>query len=435
MSGERTYKVDLLTRVEGEGKFHVVVDGDEVIEAHLSIFEAPRLFEGFLRGRSFHEVPDIVARICGICPVAYQMSSVRALENALAVTPAPEVRALRRLLYCAEWIESHALHVFLLHAPDFLGYTSAIEMARDHEEIVERGLRLKKTGNRLIEILGGRAIHPVSVRVGGFTRAPAEAELAAIRSALEQGLAEAVATVEWTASLDAPALDNEYVFVALSGDDYPLEWGDEIAISGRGRFPVETFDELFEEQQVDRSNALHCRLKDGSPYLCGPMARINHAHDRLHPVALEALKKSGLEIPVRSPYRSIVVRAVETVHAFAEALDIIDGYVRPDPPFVEVEPGDGSGHGATEAPRGLLYHRYAVNADGSIGEARIVPPTSQNQARIEADLVALAPQLLKLDHDAATLRCEQLIRSYDPCISCATHFLRLEIDRSGGEGT
>ena len=433
---ERTYKVDLLTRVEGEGRFHLVVDDDdEVVEAHLSIFEAPRFFEAFLRGRSLSEVPDIVARICGICPVAYQMSGVRALENALGWVPSPETRALRRLLYCGEWIESHALHVFLLHAPDYLGYESAMAMARDHKAVVERGLRMKKAGNAIIELLGGRAIHPVSVRVGGFTRAPARSELESLRPALEEALGEAVATVAWAAKLRAPERANDYTFVALEGDDYPLEWGDRIAISGRGTFAVEAFDELFEEEQLERSNALYSRLKDGTSYLCGPMARLHHAHEKLHPTAREALERSGLAIPVRNPYRSIVVRAIEIVHAFAEALRILDGYERPEPPFAELAVDrEAVGCGATEAPRGLLYHRYALDSEGLVTDARIVPPTSQNQARIEADLVAEAPALLGLDHDAATRRCEQLIRAYDPCISCATHFLRFEVERRGEEG-
>ena len=434
MGERRNYKVDLLTRVEGEGRFHLLLDGDEVVEAHLSIFEAPRFFEALLRGRSIDEVPDIVARICGICPVAYQLSSVRALENALCWTPTPEIRLLRRLLYCGEWIESHALHVFLLHAPDFLGYDSAIEMAVDHKAIVERGLRIKKAGNQLIEVLGGRAIHPVSPRVGGFTRVPAVSELQAIRPVLDEALEEAVATVHWAAGLDTPALDNDYVFVSLCGDDYPLEWGNEIAISDRGVFPVDSFETLFEEQHVERSNALLCRLRDGTPYLCGPMARLNHHHQKLHPTAAQALSGCGLVLPVRNPYRSIVVRAIELVHSFAEALRIIDAYQRPQLPFHDLVPADATGHGATEAPRGLLYHRYTMGADALIRDAKIVPPTSQNQARIEKDLVALVPQLLRLDLETGTRRCEQLIRAYDPCISCATHFLRLDIEQTKAEG-
>lgn len=432
MGDEATvYKVDMLARVEGEGRFTLRVRDGAVEEASFSIFEAPRFFEAFLRGRSIYEVADIVARICGICPVAYQMSGLRAIEDVLGITPTEPIRRLRRLFYCGEWIESHGLHVFFLHAPDFLGYPSALEMAKDHRDVVLRGLRLKKAGNAIVALLGGRAIHPISARPGGFTMTPKKRVVRRIRDDLSRGLDDALETVRWTASLPMPDFEQPYVFVALSGDAYPLEWGDRIAVTGRPDVAVGDWDQHFVESQVPHSNALQCRLRDGTPYLCGPMARISHHADKLHPIAASALAESGLSLPVRNPYQSIVVRAIEIVHAFAEAIDLVDGYEEPDRAFEEAEPRDGIGSGATEAPRGLLWHRYTLGADGLVKEARIVPPTSQNQARIERDLVGMAPSILSLDHEEATRRCEQLIRAYDPCISCATHFLRLSIDRVG----
>jgi len=427
----RTYRVEMLTRVEGEGRFELSVRGGEVVSASLTIFEAPRYFEAFLRGRSLYEVPDIVARICGICPVAYQMSAVQALDGAVGVAPPASIRALRRLLYCGEWIESHALHVFLLHAPDFLGYGSAIDMAAaGHRAVVERGLAMKKAGNALLELLGGRAIHPISVRVGGFTKAPTPAALRALRPTLAAALEEALATVGWAAALPTPEFETDYVLVAVdSGADYPMEGAEAILVSGQAPVPLEAFEEVFEESHVERSNALHCRLRDGRAYLTGPIARLNLTPERLHPKAQEALEASGLALPVTNPYRSIVVRAVELVHAFAEALDIIDAYTAPPAPYLDGPVVAGVYFGATEAPRGLLWHRYEIGADGLVADARIVPPTSQNQARIEQDLVELAPEILPLSHEDATHRCEQLIRAYDPCISCATHFLRLDIER------
>jgi coenzyme F420-reducing hydrogenase alpha subunit len=432
MSEERTYKVAMLARVEGEGRFTLRVDEhDQVVASELAIFEAPRFFEAFLRGRSLFEVPDIVARICGICPVAYQTSATRALERLVGVDPLPgPLRSLRRLMYCGEWIESHALHVFMLHAPDFLGYASAIEMAGDHKSLVERGLTLKKAGNAILELLGGRAIHPVSPRVGGFTRTPSREQLLGLRAQLAAGLELADETVDWAMSLDTPGFEQDYVFVALAGDAYPLEHGDALAITGRGTIHVDEFLDHFEEHHLAHSNALQCRLKDGTPYFVGPLARLNHFAEQLHPRAVAALERVELAIPVLNPYRSIVARALELVHAFAEAVDIIDGYAgQVDPGFVEGTVRAGVGIGCSEAPRGICWHRYEVDDEGLIVDARIVPPTSQNQARIEQDLVALASQILALDHAKATLRCEQLIRSYDPCISCATHFLRLEIER------
>ncbi|MFZ5477369.1 MAG: Ni/Fe hydrogenase subunit alpha [Myxococcota bacterium] len=429
---ERVFKVDLLTRVEGEGRFSLVVRDGQVVEAKLAIFEAPRFFEAFLRGRSIYEVPDIVARICGICPVAYQMSAVRALEMALDVAPPPAIVALRRLLYCGEWIESHALHVFLLHAPDFLGYPSAVEMAADHKDVVERGLRIKKAGNALIELLGGRAIHPVSVRVGGFTRVPSPAELRVIRPRLVDALQDAIGATAWANALPMPPFEQDYVFVALDAARYPMEQGDRVLVSGRAAVPVADWEATFIESQVEHSNALQCRLPDGTPYLCGPLARLYHHADKLHPIAARALADTGITLPIRNPYLSIVARCVELVHAFSEALDLVDAWAGAHPAYVDSPPRDATGFGATEAPRGILWHRYDIRADGTVASASIVPPTSQNQARIEADLTAIASELLTLDLAAATLLCEQLIRSYDPCISCATHFLELNIDR--GEG-
>lgn len=424
-----TFSVDVLTRVEGEGRFRLVVRDGQVREATLSIFEAPRFFEALLRGRSPYEVPDVVARICGICPVAYQLSAARALEQALGLRPPPRVAALRRLLYCGEWIESHALHVFLLHAPDFLGFPSALEMAAAHRDVVDRALRLKRAGNRLVEVLGGRAVHPVSVRVGGFTRGPRRAELRAVRAELAAALGEAVDAVSFVAGLPAPRLEVDYTFVALDADRYPLEAGDAVRISGRSPVAVAEWETAFVEAHVPHSTALQCRLADGTPYLCGPLARWFHHEERLHPAALAAARAVGLQGPVRNPYRSIVVRMVEIVHALAEAIDLCDDDDDAEPTFVDGPPRAGTGFGATEAPRGLLWHRYDLADDGTVAAARIVPPTAQNQARIESDLASLAPELLALEHGAAQLRCEQLIRSYDPCISCATHFLELDIDR------
>ena len=434
---ERVYRVEVVARVEGEGRFEVRLRDGEVVHARLSIFEAPRFFEAFLRGRSIFEVPDIVARICGICPVAYQMSGARAIERALGVEPGERIRILRRILYCGEWIESHALHVFLLHAPDFLGYASAVEMAAQHRGLVEDGLAIKKAGNAIVALLGGRAIHPVSACIGGFTRAPATAELRTLIPMLDDALERASRAVRWAASLPCPPVSSPpYVFVALDSDEYPLEQGGGVLVSPSGggpveRVPFDDWDEAFVETQVPHSNALQCHLKDGTPYLCGPMARLHHHFEKLHPTAGALAREVGLPATLDNPHRSIVVRAIEIVHALAEAIDRIAAYARPEPAASEVKLFASEGAAATEAPRGLLWHRYRFDAEGQIEDARIVAPTSQNQARIEADLIGMAGELVRMDHEAATRLCEALIRAYDPCISCATHFLCLSIEDEG----
>ena len=426
--GDQILHVENLARVEGEGSMHVVVKDGRVADVELQIFEPPRFFEAFLRGRAWTEPPDITARICGICPVAYQMSSCLAIESACGVTVPEELRLLRRLLYCGEWIESHSLHIYLLHAPDFLGYPGAIEMAADHGPVVERGLRLKKAGNALMTLVGGRAIHPVNVRVGGFYRLPSPEELRSIRPALERARDDAVETVRLVAGFDFPDMVQHQEYVALrSPHGYPLEGGSVVTSTGRA-FEVADFGTHVVEEHVARSNALHARLDDQELYVVGPLARYALNHDQLGPLAQEAARDAGLGAECRNPFQSIVVRAVELVHATDESLRIIDSWEGAAAPFVDVPARAGIGYGATEAPRGLLYHRYELDEDGTILDATIVPPTSQNQRSIEADLRVFVQDRLDLPRDELVRQCEQAIRNYDPCISCATHFLDLTME-------
>ena len=427
------FQVQNLTRVEGEGSLHLTVRDGVVSEARLQIFEAPRYFEALVVGRTPNEVLDIVSRICGICPVAYQMSAVHAFEDLFGVEVEPATRALRRLLYCAEWIESHALHVYLLHAPDFLGYPSAVELAKDHRQLVADGLRLKQIGNQLLALLGGRAIHPVSVRVGGWSKAPRRADLTAFAPALHEALRLARSTAEMSLGLIPPDFEREPRLVALrSPREYPMNDGRIVSSDGLN-LPPQAWDAAFHEIQVPWSNALQARGEDGLPYLLGPAARIVLDHDQLHPAAREALDSSGaLESIRRNPYRSIVARGIELVQAAADAIDIVEAYQPPEAAAVPWRARPGVAAWATEAPRGLLFHRYEVGEDGLVAAATIVPPTSQNQAAIEADIASFAPRVLQLPMDAATRTLEQLIRAYDPCISCATHFLDLTVERAAG---
>lgn len=432
-TGGHVIEVGALARVEGEGAMHLSFRDGKVDDVQLRIYEPPRFYEAFLRGRAHTEPPDITARICGICPVAYQMSACWAIEDACGVSVGDEVRALRRLLYCGEWIESHALHVYLLHTPDFLGYDGVVDMAADHPAVVERGLRLKKAGNLLMQVVGGRSVHPINVRVGGFYRFPTAAELLRIRPDLERALEDAVATVRLVAGFEAPDVEQPFEYVALRGEaGYPIEGGSQVATTTGAGFAVRDFPARIEEVQVPHSNALHARLDGGvrGPYAVGPLARYALNADRLAPVAREVALDAGLGEVCRNPFRSIVVRAVELVEACHEALRIIDGWTGSGDPSVPVPPRAGAGVGASEAPRGLLFHRYVLDEDGIITDARIVPPTSQNQAGIEADLRAMADDWADLDDHALQHRCEHAIRNYDPCISCATHFLDLTVART-----
>jgi sulfhydrogenase subunit alpha len=425
----KTIKVDYLARVEGEGGLTITFKDNTVTDVKLKIFEPPRFFEAFLRGRQGTEAPDITARICGICPVAYQMSAVHAMECACGVTVDGPLRALRRLLYCGEWMESHTLHVYLLHAPDFLGYDGAIQMAKDFPAIVERGLQLKKAGNDLLTLLGGRAIHPINVRVGGFYRVPTKQEFASVAERLKWARDAALETVRWVGAFSFPDFTRDYEFVALRHPtEYPFNEGRLVSNKGLD-IDISAYDEHFVEEQVPYSTALHSVLTTRGAYFTGPLARYNLNFDKLSPLAQEAARAVGLTSTCHNPFQSIIVRSVEILYACDEALRLIDAYERPENPAVTVQPRAGIGYGCTEAPRGSLYHRYQIDDAGLIVDAKIVPPTSQNQKTIENDLYAFVPRYLELPKDQLTWRCEQAIRNYDPCISCSTHFLKLDIER------
>jgi sulfhydrogenase subunit alpha len=429
--GGQVLQVGTLARVEGEGGMHVAIQDGRVTDVQLRIYEPPRFYEGFLRGRAWTEPPDITARICGICPVAYQFSSCLAIEDACGVGVTDAIRTLRRLLYCGEWIESHALHVFLLHAPDFLGYDGAIEMAADHPQVVERGLRIKKVGNDLMTVVGGRSVHPVNVKVGGFYRMPTVTELRSLRPALVRALDDAVATVRLVSTFEFPDWEQPWTYLSLRPEaGYPIEGGSVVTSTGAA-WDVRTFTEHITEVHVAHSNALHARLDgEDTPYVVGPLARYTLNHDRLSPLAQDLAREAGLGATCRNPFRSIVVRAVELAYALEESLRIVDGWADGAAPSVPVPARAGEGFGATEAPRGVLFHRYVLDEGGIIRDAQIVPPTSQNQPSIEADLRVMAERWVDLsDHDLGH-RCEHAIRNYDPCISCATHFLDLRVERS-----
>jgi sulfhydrogenase subunit alpha len=427
----RNIRVPILTRVEGEGSLLVKLRGATVEDVQLVIFEPPRLFEALLRGRPFSDVADITARICGICPIAYQMTAVQALEQAFAVRVSPEIRRLRRLMYCGEWIESHALHMHLLQAPDFFGLESGIQLAEQFPAEVKRGLRLKKIGNALLEALGGRAIHPVNLAVGGFYRLPSREELQRLIPDFEWGLEAAFEAVRWLAGLPFPNFQTHYDYVGIQHpDEYAIIEGDVVGSDGL-RIPHTQYEAHFDEVQVPHSTALQSlRIPSNRSYFVGPLARINLNRGQLAEPAQRLADEIQWQTPCHNPYQGIVARGLEVVHAFAEGLEILRGYRPSGSPRAEVQIRSGEGSAVTEAPRGLIFHRYRVDELGRIQFAKIVPPTSQNQAQIEQDLrQLLQPTLLQQSDAQIALECEKFVRNYDPCISCSTHFLKLHLVR------
>jgi len=428
----RTIRVEALARVEGEGGFSLELRDGRVEQIQFNIFEPPRFFEAFLRGRDFQEVPDFTSRICGICPIAYQMSSCHALEKALGVFDQidPEIRVLRNLFYCGEWIESHVLHMFMLQLPDFLGYDSGLSMAADHRELVRRSLRIKRVGNEIVAMQGGRSVHPVGACVGGFYGPPDPRRAAELLPEVRACLDDMSELALWLAEhVKFPELERDYEFVALCADDeYAMNLG-RIKSSKGLDIDQEEFLDAVEERQVPYSTALHAVIKGRGPYFLGPLARLNLNAEKLHPRAAELVPAIsdavGRQPPWNNGYLGLLARALEVIHALAVAAGILEGYRRPGRSRIPIAPRAGVGSHGTEAPRGLCWHRYRTEADGAIADAQIVPPTSQNQAMIEADLRFLAEQIADLPDDQFAERCEHLVRNYDPCISCSTHALRI----------
>jgi coenzyme F420-reducing hydrogenase alpha subunit len=359
------------------------------------------------------------------------MGASQAVEQAFGVQVTGPLRDLRRLAYCGEWIESHVLHAFLLHAPDFMGYEDTIQIAKDHPELVKKALEMKKIGNEIIETIGGRAVHPVNLKVGGFFALPKLAVLKGLADKLKWGIETARELSLAVGGFEFPDYEFDYTCVSLRHpDEYAITEGN--IVSNRGLdIPIAEFEDHFDEDHIEHSNALFGTMKaePGAPYLTGPIARYNNNFSQLSDLARETARDAGLPETVTNPFHSITVRCIETLYAFEEALRLVENYQLADEPAVELTPRAGRGTGCTEAPRGICYHRYDLDAEGRIESARIVPPTAQNQYQIEKDLWGVVERHKHLDDDKLKWICEQAIRNYDPCISCATHFLKLTVDR------
>jgi sulfhydrogenase subunit alpha len=424
----RLIKTDYLARVEGEGGVVIEIKDGKVAKVHMRIFEAPRFFEAFLRGRPPQDVIDFTARICGICPVAYQMSAVHALEKIFGVAVTRAVRDLRRLMYCGEWIESHALHIYLLQGPDFYGLESALA-GREYLELAKRGLVLKKIGNEILTVIGGRPIHPVSVRVGGFFRTPEKKALTALLPELEKAYAESLRAIKWASGLDFGdhLFDTEFVSLG-NAEEYPMNEGKVVSTKGLDT-SVAGFFESLQEYQVDYSTALHSGIKrDGtlSPYVVGPLSRLNLNYERLPSEIRSAMDDSGISLPLKNLRMGIVARSVELAYAFYEAIRLIRGYEGADRPYKDFEPSAGTAAWATEAPRGILIHRYEMDEKGHVEAATIIPPTSQNLGHMEKDIRDLAADHIGSPNEFLRNETEKIIRSYDPCISCSAHMVTIE---------
>jgi len=421
--------VPVLARVEGEGALELSINNNQITELKLRIYEPPRYFEKFLEGRNYYDVPDTVARICGICPVAYQMSASQAIESIFDVTITPWLRAMRRLFYCGEWLQSHSLHIHLLAAPDFFGFNSVIEMSAEYAHEVRRGLTLQALVNDLVSLFGSRSVHPVGVKIGCFSKAPDKAAVDDLLQRVKDAKQDAVALIHWLDSLDLPDDEQDFISVALHHNrEYPFNEGRLISDHGLD-IDISEFADHFKETQVDHITALHCVL-DGKAYLVGPLARLNLNKNQLPDDVKQIMQGLRTQFPSKNMFHSIIARAIEIYFTVIEAEKLLTNYTSTDQPCMPVKHQAGTGFGCTEAPRGILWHRYDMDEKGCVKQAVIVPPTSQNQPRIEEDLKnALMKFGLDKPKGDIQLHAEKVILNYDPCISCATHFLNLQLVR------
>lgn len=437
MSRDVALNVEFLTRVEGHG--HIVVDvrNGTLQKAELQIIEAPRLFEAMLQGRTIFEAQHMTSRICGICACGHSLASIQAAENAIGFTPSEQTLLIRKLLLSIENLDSHLLHIYMLVLPDLLGVQSFLGLMNRHADAVKRALRMKKSCNEICDILVGRHVHPISCVIGGFTKLPDTRQLDTILTLLLQLRKELPATVELISQLTFPAFIRETEYVALISDtaEYPILCGD-VGSSDGVRMKKEAYRTITNEFVVKHSTAKHARLSRNA-YAVGALARFNLNADTLHPAAKTVAQELGLDAPCHNPFLNTCAQLVECVHFTEEAIKIVEqlqisGIDQTEALIVGINENKtipiqaGSGVGAVEVPRGILFHHYEVDDMGIIQKANCVIPTGQNLQNIEEDIHKLVPEILDKSDADITLTLEMLVRAYDPCISCSTHFLQVD---------
>jgi len=413
--------VNYLARVEGRGALNLSISKDGKVEnLRFRIYEPPRFFESFLIGRRYDEVMEIASRICGICPVAHQITALRAIENAIGIEPSQQTLDLRKLMAISAHIQSNVLSMYFLSLPDFMGYESIISMTKDYLDIIKRGLKLKKLGNDITDIIGGRAVHPVTAVVGGFTYIPNKNQLQNVRKRLVETKQDALETVNIFSNINIPDFTRKCEHIAISDPNkYAINKGRFKSTEGLDIDEIE-YRDYISEKQVPYSTALQSHIKNRDSFMVGPLPRVNLNFNQLSPDAKKAAKDSGIKFPNFNPFISHLARAIELVHDIDESIEIIDRLPFKDEKR-EVTCKSGFGAAITEAPRGSLYHSYDLDSNGIVRGADIVPPTAHNAYNIEKDMNKFVETILDLPIDEITLKCEMLIRAYDPCISCSAH--------------
>ncbi len=428
MTTDARIHVHHVTRVEGHGDIIAEIADGVLKQARFAVVEAPRFFEGFLRGQLYSDVTHVTSRICGICACSHKCAALKATEVALDVTISPQTDLLRRLCFHGEVLSSHLLHIYFLAAPDFLGLPSVMPLIAGAPDLVKRAMRLKNIGYDLAALVAGRHTHPIAMAVGGFTFVHDPKDMLAMRKRLVDIREDLAASVELFATVELPDFERPTEYVSLKHPDrYAFYDGDVFSSDGH-RLPVRRYREAITEHVVPYSTAKHARW-NRPEYMVGALARFNNNCEQLHPAAQAVAERLGMDPPVHNPFAITVAQLIECVHCVEDAIELIDEVVEtgidPAQQQVEVRPRAGQGVGAVEAPRGILFHEYEYDEDGRCLSANHVIPTAQNLANLEADMREFVPHIIDQSRDRITHLLEMLVRAYDPCISCSTHMVRL----------
>jgi len=431
MSRDLNINVHHLTRVEGHGNIVVNMKDGVLEKAHLSIVEPPRFFEAMMKGRSFHEAAIITSRICGICSLGHQLTSLVATEDALGLEISEQTVLLRKLLVHGATLQSNILHAYFLAAPDFLNVGSVFPLIATHKDVVLRALRMKRLANDIGDVVSGRAVHPITPVPGGFSKIPEKSELLEIkRRLLEEALPDGLETIETMKALAGaiPQFERETEYISLKHpDEYALYEGD-IFSSDTGAQPVQNYLDVTNEFVVKHSTSKHTKYNRSS-YLVGALARWNNNHSQLGTEALAAAEAMGLKPNCHNPYMNTIAQVVEAVHCILDSVRIIDKLIENG--LKNEKPNQtptryGRGIGSNEVPRGILFHDYTYDNKGNIVKANCIIPTGQNLANIDDDMVKLVPEIINKSKEEITLSLEMLVRAYDPCISCSVHMLEVD---------
>jgi sulfhydrogenase subunit alpha len=417
-----------LTRVEGHGNIVVDVKNGELVKCDLEVVEAPRFFEAMLRGRPYYEASHITSRICGICATGHATASLRATEHALGVEISEQTELLRKLVFHGEIIDSHVLHVYMLVAPDFFGVGSVLPLASSHPKVVKRALRIKKLSGDLCAMINGRHTHPIAMTVGGFTHLPTAQELEGMRERLVAAREDMDETIALLATLPWPEFQRETEYVSLQKPDEYAFIDGVVATTDGFEYELSDYRKVTNEHLVAHSTAKHTRHNRDS-YMVGALARFNNNYDQLHPRAKAAAEALGMKPIETNTFLNSGAQAIEMVHCVEDSIRLIDELLNrgiKEEPLYQFKGKGGEGVGSCDVPRGILFHNYIIDDEGVIQGANCIIPTNQNYGNMEADMRALVPQILDRSQEEITHMMEMLIRAYDPCISCSTHFLNVE---------